>query len=183
MGSSESAEGVVAGALRRRRIRGNSCRLVYLWQGDLAEVKERDTKKWTEYHEVETFTNAAGCEYHGPEHGCANRKHAARWERLGAKLLRVPRVRELGLEIPSVKRSVSPLAVLATLACSLVVASPANAQRGGRAKPPKTVHPPKGEQIAWFATLESARAEAKRRERPILLISARPACKGVPGFW
>lgn len=35
---------------------GNSCRSVYLWQGDLAEFKERDTKKWTEYHEIETFT-------------------------------------------------------------------------------------------------------------------------------
>jgi Fe-S-cluster containining protein len=35
---------------------GNSCRSVYLWQGDLAEFKERDTKKWTEYHDVETFT-------------------------------------------------------------------------------------------------------------------------------
>ena len=37
---------------------GNSCRSVYLWQGDLAEFKERDTKKWTEYHEIETFTKA-----------------------------------------------------------------------------------------------------------------------------
>jgi hypothetical protein len=35
---------------------GNSCRSIYLWQGDLAEFKERDTKKWIEYHEVETFT-------------------------------------------------------------------------------------------------------------------------------
>jgi len=35
---------------------GNSCRSLYLWQGDLAEFKERDTKRWTEYHEVETFT-------------------------------------------------------------------------------------------------------------------------------
>ncbi len=35
---------------------GNSCRSVYLWQGDLALFKERDTKKWVEYHEVETFT-------------------------------------------------------------------------------------------------------------------------------
>jgi hypothetical protein len=25
------------------------CRSVYLWQGDLAEFKERDTKKWVEY--------------------------------------------------------------------------------------------------------------------------------------
>ena len=35
---------------------GNSCRSVYLWQGDLAEFKERDTKRWTEYHAIETFT-------------------------------------------------------------------------------------------------------------------------------
>ncbi len=27
-----------------------------LWQGDLSEFKQRDTKKWAEYHEVETFT-------------------------------------------------------------------------------------------------------------------------------
>ncbi len=32
------------------------CRSVYLWQGDPAEFKERDTKKWTEFHDVETFT-------------------------------------------------------------------------------------------------------------------------------
>lgn len=36
---------------------GNSCRSVYLWQGDLAEFKERDTKTWVDYHEgIETFT-------------------------------------------------------------------------------------------------------------------------------
>ncbi|RMG14695.1 MAG: hypothetical protein D6731_09875 [Planctomycetota bacterium] len=35
---------------------GNSCRSVYLWQGDLSEFTERDTKKWVEYHEIETFT-------------------------------------------------------------------------------------------------------------------------------
>ncbi|MBL4844205.1 MAG: YkgJ family cysteine cluster protein [Planctomycetes bacterium] len=35
---------------------GNSCRSIYLWQGDLGEFKERDTKKWVDYHEVETFT-------------------------------------------------------------------------------------------------------------------------------
>jgi GNAT superfamily N-acetyltransferase len=35
---------------------GNSCRSVYLWQGDLAEFKEQDTKKWVEAHELETFT-------------------------------------------------------------------------------------------------------------------------------
>ncbi|MGE0710792.1 MAG: YkgJ family cysteine cluster protein [Planctomycetota bacterium] len=35
---------------------GASCRSVYLWQGDLAQFKERDTKKWVEFHEIETFT-------------------------------------------------------------------------------------------------------------------------------
>lgn len=36
---------------------GNSCRSVYLWQGDLADFKEQDTKKWVEFHEgIETFT-------------------------------------------------------------------------------------------------------------------------------
>ena len=37
---------------------GNSCRSVYLWQGDLSLFKERDTKTWVEYHDVETFTAA-----------------------------------------------------------------------------------------------------------------------------
>src|SRR5437762_10705646 len=36
---------------------GNSCRSVYLWQGDLRYFKENDTKKWVEYHEIETFTS------------------------------------------------------------------------------------------------------------------------------
>lgn len=35
---------------------GNSCRSVYLWQGDLAEFKERDTKRWVELHGLQTFT-------------------------------------------------------------------------------------------------------------------------------
>ena len=40
----------------RSRPSVEQCRSVYLWQGDLAEFKERDTKKWVEYHEIETFT-------------------------------------------------------------------------------------------------------------------------------
>ena len=44
-------------AARNRCIQcGNSCRSVYLWQGDLAFFKENDTKKWVEFHEIETFT-------------------------------------------------------------------------------------------------------------------------------
>lgn len=38
---------------------GNSCRSVYLWQGPLDQFKERDTKRWVEYHELETFTAKA----------------------------------------------------------------------------------------------------------------------------
>jgi Spy/CpxP family protein refolding chaperone len=37
--------------------------------------------------------------------------------------------------------------------------------------------------IQWFATLESARAEAKRTGRPLLLVSAAPHCSGVSGIW
>ncbi|MBY0231652.1 MAG: thioredoxin family protein [Gemmataceae bacterium] len=43
--------------------------------------------------------------------------------------------------------------------------------------------PPAGGGIQWFATLESAQAEAKRTERPILLVSAAPRCAGVSGIW
>lgn len=39
------------------------------------------------------------------------------------------------------------------------------------------------EKIAWFGTLESAQAEAKRTGKPIFLLAARPECRGVPGFW
>ena len=37
--------------------------------------------------------------------------------------------------------------------------------------------------IAWFGTLQSGLAEAKRSGRPILLISAAPQCLGVSGVW
>jgi len=39
------------------------------------------------------------------------------------------------------------------------------------------------EKLAWFGTLDSALAEAKRTERPIFLVAARPECRGVPGKW
>jgi hypothetical protein len=41
-------------APHRTRPSVEQCRSVYLWQGDLSEFKERDTKKWTEYHDVDT---------------------------------------------------------------------------------------------------------------------------------
>ncbi|MCP4191531.1 MAG: hypothetical protein GY768_12975 [Planctomycetaceae bacterium] len=37
--------------------------------------------------------------------------------------------------------------------------------------------------IAWYGTLATARAEAVRTDRPILLVSAAPHCLGVPGVW
>lgn len=37
--------------------------------------------------------------------------------------------------------------------------------------------------IQWFNTLDSARAEAARTGRPILLVSAAPHCGGIPGIW
>lgn len=41
----------------------------------------------------------------------------------------------------------------------------------------------KTSKIAWYSTLESGLAEAKRSHRPILFISAAPQCLGVPGIW
>lgn len=37
--------------------------------------------------------------------------------------------------------------------------------------------------IAWYGTLASGLAEAKRTQRPILLVSGAPQCLGVPGIW
>ena len=37
--------------------------------------------------------------------------------------------------------------------------------------------------IAWFGTLDGARAVAKREKRPILIISGAPFCRAVPGVW
>ena len=43
--------------------------------------------------------------------------------------------------------------------------------------------PPDDGGIQWFATWESAKAEAARTGRPILLVSAAPHCAGVSGIW
>ncbi len=39
------------------------------------------------------------------------------------------------------------------------------------------------QRIAWFGTMESAQAAAKKTARPILLVSGAPACQAVPGVW
>ncbi|MEM7232104.1 MAG: hypothetical protein AAF517_08020 [Planctomycetota bacterium] len=61
-----------------------------------------------------------------------------------------------------------------TILCSLLVAERATAEQ-------KTPREP--EKIAWFGTLESARKEAARTNRPIFLLAARPCAGSVPGFW
>ena len=37
--------------------------------------------------------------------------------------------------------------------------------------------------IAWYGDLQQGLNEAKRSERPILLVSGAPHCLGVPGVW
>ena len=39
------------------------------------------------------------------------------------------------------------------------------------------------QRIAWFGTMDSAQAAAKKTGRPILLVSGAPACQAVPGVW
>jgi hypothetical protein len=38
-------------------------------------------------------------------------------------------------------------------------------------------------EIAWYGTWEGGLAEAGASGRPILLQSAAPQCRGVPGMW
>lgn len=37
--------------------------------------------------------------------------------------------------------------------------------------------------IAWYGQLKDGLAEAKRSQRPILLVSAAPQCQNVSGMW
>ena len=37
--------------------------------------------------------------------------------------------------------------------------------------------------IVWFGTLKVGLAEAKRTNRPLLIMSAVPECHGVSGIW
>lgn len=43
--------------------------------------------------------------------------------------------------------------------------------------------PKDGATIQWFGTLGRGLAEARRTNRPILLVSGAPHCSGVPGMW
>jgi hypothetical protein len=81
-------------------------------------------------------------------------------------------------------------ATTAILALAVALADSASAQRpdrdrGRRDGRPKmlVIDPVEGERVAWFSTLESGLAEARRTQKPIFLISARPNCRNVPGAW
>lgn len=37
--------------------------------------------------------------------------------------------------------------------------------------------------MAWYTSLDEARADAKRLNLPILVQSAAPQCRSVPGMW
>lgn len=70
--------------------------------------------------------------------------------------------------------------------CALLAAEASWAQgrRDEGDRGPLAVHEaPTEAGIAWFGTWESALAEAKRTNRPILFMSAAPQCQGVPGVW
>jgi hypothetical protein len=56
--------------------------------------------------------------------------------------------------------------------------------RGGKPTPESGVRvEPEDAGVAWFGTWAGALAEASRTRRPILLMSAAPACREVPGVW
>ena len=37
--------------------------------------------------------------------------------------------------------------------------------------------------IVWYGVLQDGLEQARKTERPILLLSAAPQCAGVPGMW
>lgn len=71
--------------------------------------------------------------------------------------------------------------IVITLGLLALAIAPAEAQRQRGSV--DRVEPPKGAGVAWFPTLAAAQAEARRSQRAILLLSARPSCRDVPGLW
>ena len=78
---------------------------------------------------------------------------------------------------------------LTAIAGILALASPVLAQdrrrpNNGNGPPkPELVSPREGNRVAWYGTLASARAEAKRTGKPIMFVSAAPHCGTTPGVW
>jgi hypothetical protein len=75
---------------------------------------------------------------------------------------------------------------LRTLAIGILMATSALAMAQRPGGPPGPISGPQPSHqggIVWFGTLRAGLAEAKRTNRPILLISAAPHCHNVSGIW
>ena len=70
--------------------------------------------------------------------------------------------------------------VLAIALAALLWSSSGHAQPPG---PPSGPVPSAQGGIVWYGTLRAGVAEARRTNRPILLISAAPHCHNVSGIW
>ena len=83
------------------------------------------------------------------------------------------------------KHTTSMLFLAVSIAATASVAE-AQGRRGSGGKPrgEVTVDWTKIEsRIAWFGTMDAARAAAKATGRPILLVAGAPHCRAVPGVW
>lgn len=67
------------------------------------------------------------------------------------------------------------LVLVVSLAASLsaFAATPSSRDEGTKSNP----------KIAWYGRLEDGLSEARRSNRPILLVSAAPQCQNVSGMW
>ena len=67
---------------------------------------------------------------------------------------------------------------------SALMLGPASlAQRPGPPGPPSGPIPSAQGGIVWYGALREGFAEARRTNRPILLVSAAPHCHNVSGIW
>jgi hypothetical protein len=71
----------------------------------------------------------------------------------------------------------------ALLVAVMAVGSVSYAQRPGPPGSPSGPIPSAQGGIVWYGSLRQGVAEAKRTNRPILLISAAPHCHNVSGIW
>jgi hypothetical protein len=71
------------------------------------------------------------------------------------------------------------MAVAVALPARAQIPPPSGASYGGSAPTSKKVV----SGIAWFGSLKTGMAEARRTGKPILLVTAAAQCNGVPGMW
>ena len=78
-----------------------------------------------------------------------------------------------------IAKSWPPALVLLLASIAPAGAQPAVLENADQGDPDLTATAP----IAWFGSLESGFAEAKRAVKPVLVFSAAPQCHNVPGVW